>query len=37
MMYARAMSITALSVFLLAATIATLGREKHGVVFGATP
>jgi hypothetical protein len=37
MSYARAMSISALTVFLLAGTIAALGREKHGVVFGASP
>jgi SHS family lactate transporter-like MFS transporter len=37
MSYARAMTVTALTVFLLAAIIAALGRERHGVAFGATP
>lgn len=36
MPYARAMTISALTVFLLAAVIAALGREKHGVAFGKT-
>jgi len=36
MPYARAMTISALTVFLLAAAIAALGREKHGVAFGAS-
>ena len=37
MSYARAMTVSALVVFLLAAAIAALGREKHGVLFGVTP
>jgi SHS family lactate transporter-like MFS transporter len=36
MSYARAMTVSALTVFLLAAVIAALGREKHGVAFGGT-
>jgi SHS family lactate transporter-like MFS transporter len=36
MSYARAMTVSALTVFLLAAAIAALGREKHGVAFGAS-
>jgi hypothetical protein len=35
MSYAQAMTVSALTVFLLAAVIAALGRERHGVVFGA--
>jgi SHS family lactate transporter-like MFS transporter len=37
MSYARAMTVSALTVFILAAVIAALGREKHGVAFGGTP
>jgi SHS family lactate transporter-like MFS transporter len=37
MSYARAMAITALTVFVLAAIVAALGRERHGVAFGAAP
>lgn len=37
MSYARAMTIGAATVFLLAALIAALGRERHGVEFGAIP
>jgi SHS family lactate transporter-like MFS transporter len=37
MSYARAMTIGAVTVFLLAALIAALGRERHGVAFGAIP
>jgi SHS family lactate transporter-like MFS transporter len=37
MTYARAMTVSALTVFILAAVIAALGREKHGVTFGGTP
>jgi SHS family lactate transporter-like MFS transporter len=32
--YATAMALTAVSVFLLAAAMAALGREKHGKIFG---
>jgi SHS family lactate transporter-like MFS transporter len=32
--YANAMSLTALTVFVLAAIVAWMGRERHGVVFG---
>jgi MFS transporter, SHS family, lactate transporter len=34
MTYARAMSVTAVTVFTLAAVVAWLGRERRGVVFG---
>jgi hypothetical protein len=37
MTYAKAMSITALTVIVLAAVVAALGRERHGVAFGAAP
>jgi SHS family lactate transporter-like MFS transporter len=37
MSYARAMTVSALTVFVLAAVVAALGREKHGVAFGGTP
>ncbi len=37
MSYAKAMAITALTVFILAAVVAALGRERHGVAFGAAP
>ncbi len=33
--YASAMALTALTVFLLAALVVGLGREKHGIEFGA--
>jgi SHS family lactate transporter-like MFS transporter len=32
--YAESMALTALTVFTLAGTLAWLGREKHGVIFG---
>ena len=35
--YAVAMSLTAVTVFSLAALVTWAGREKHGIVFGATP
>src|SRR5436853_1117788 len=34
MSYAKAMSLTALTVFSIAAIVASLGRERHGVEFG---
>jgi SHS family lactate transporter-like MFS transporter len=34
--YANAMSLTAITVFSLAAIVAWLGRERHGVLFGET-
>jgi SHS family lactate transporter-like MFS transporter len=37
MSYAKAMAITALTVFVLAAVVAALGRENHRVAFGASP
>jgi len=37
MSWANAMAVTALAVFLLAALAASLGRERHGVAFGAHP
>ena len=37
MSYAKAMAITALTVFILAAVVAALGRENHRVAFGAAP
>jgi SHS family lactate transporter-like MFS transporter len=37
MSYARAMTLGAVTVFLLAALVAALGRERHRVVFGAAP
>ena len=37
MSYAKAMTIGGATVFLLAALIAALGRERHGVAFGAPP
>ena len=33
--YAQSMALTAVTVFTLAGTVAWLGREKHGVIFGA--
>ncbi len=35
--YASAMALTALTVFILAAIVVGLGREKHGVQFGEQP
>jgi SHS family lactate transporter-like MFS transporter len=32
--YALSMALTALTVFALAAVVAALGRERHGIVFG---
>jgi MFS transporter, SHS family, lactate transporter len=37
MSWANAMALTALAVFILAALAVALGRERHGVVFGAHP
>ena len=37
MSYAKAMAITALTVFILAAVVAALGRENHRIAFGAAP
>jgi hypothetical protein len=34
--YANAMSLTAVTVFSLAAIVAWFGRERHGVLFGET-
>jgi len=37
MTYAQAMAMTAVTVFILAAVVASLGRERRGFIFGAAP
>ena len=37
MNYANAMAVTALTVFILGAVVAALGREKRGIEFGGSP